>query len=33
MNNIDFTSRESEGETIFYDANQIYMAENRIPAW
>ena len=24
MNNIDFTSRESEGEAIFYDANLIW---------
>ena len=24
MNNTDFTSRDSEGETIFYDANQIW---------
>ena len=24
MNNIDFTSGESEGETIFYDANQTW---------
>ena len=24
MNNIDFISRESEDETIFYDANQIW---------
>ena len=24
MNNTDFTSRESEGETIFYDANQTW---------
>ena len=24
MNNIDFTSGESEGETIFYDTNQTW---------